>query len=88
MANCGIHDGLRRCRRIGSRFDSDSLSIADTLDQISPPTACYAPEVRRLLDDGTVRAVIDSTFPLSEARQSHGRAAKGHIQGKIVLTVE
>lgn len=45
-------------------------------------------EVGRLLDDGTVRVVIDSTYPLSQARLSHERAAKGHIQGKIVLTVE
>jgi len=44
-------------------------------------------EAGRLLDDGTVRILIDSTFPLSEARQSHERAAKGHIRGKIVLTV-
>ena len=44
-------------------------------------------EVRSLLDDGTLRVLIDSTFPLSEARQSHVRAAKGHIQGKIILTV-
>ncbi len=41
----------------------------------------------RYLDDGTIRAVIDSTYPLAEARQAHERAAKGHIQGKIVLTV-
>ena len=41
----------------------------------------------RLLDAGTVRVVLDSTFPLAEARQAHERAARGHIQGKIVLTV-
>lgn len=44
-------------------------------------------EVGRLLDDGTVRVVLDSSFPLKEAREAHERAAKGHIQGKIVLTV-
>lgn len=44
-------------------------------------------EVGRLLDDGTVRVVIDSSFPLREARKAHERAANGHIQGKIVLTV-
>ena len=42
----------------------------------------------RLLDAGTVRVVIDSTFPLADARGAHERAARGHIQGKIVLTVE
>ncbi|MFI7504064.1 NADP-dependent oxidoreductase [Streptomyces sp. NPDC049687] len=44
-------------------------------------------EVGRLLDAGTVRVAIDSTFPLADARAAHERAARGHIQGKIVLTV-
>jgi len=44
-------------------------------------------ELGRLLAAGTVRVVIDSTFPLAQARQAHERAARGHIQGKIVLTV-
>lgn len=44
-------------------------------------------EVGRLLDAGTVRVVIDSAFPLADARKAHERAAHGHIQGKIVLTV-
>jgi hypothetical protein len=30
-----------------NRFDNDSLSIADTLDQISPPTVCHAPPAAR-----------------------------------------
>lgn len=41
----------------------------------------------RLLDDGTVRVVIDSTFALAEASAAHQRAALGGIQGKIVLIV-
>ncbi|AMM18628.1 NADPH:quinone reductase (plasmid) [Burkholderia sp. PAMC 28687] len=44
-------------------------------------------ELGRLLHDGTIRVAIDSTFPLAEACQSHERAARGHIQGKIVLAV-
>jgi NADPH:quinone reductase-like Zn-dependent oxidoreductase len=44
-------------------------------------------ELGRLLDAGTVRVSIDSTFPLADARKAHERAARGHIQGKIVLTV-
>ncbi|MET3762070.1 NADP-dependent oxidoreductase [Sphingomonas sp. UYEF23] len=44
-------------------------------------------EVARLLDNGTVRVVIDSTFPLADAAKAHERAAAGGIQGKIVLTV-
>jgi NADPH:quinone reductase-like Zn-dependent oxidoreductase len=40
-----------------------------------------------LLEAGTLRVAIDSTFPLAEAKQAHERAALGHIQGKIALTV-
>lgn len=45
-------------------------------------------EVGALLDDGSIRIVIDSTYPLAEARKAHERAEGGHIQGKIVLTVD
>lgn len=44
-------------------------------------------ELGRLIDAGTVRVAIDSTFALAEARAAHERAARGHIRGKIVLTV-
>lgn len=45
-------------------------------------------ELGRLFDAGTLRVAIDSTFPLAEADKAHERAARGHIQGKIVLTVD
>lgn len=44
-------------------------------------------EVRHLLNDGTIRVAIDSTFSLADAGKAHERAAEGHIQGKIVLNV-
>ncbi len=44
-------------------------------------------ELGSLLDAGTLRVALDSTFPLADARGAHERAARGHIQGKIVLTV-
>jgi NADPH:quinone reductase-like Zn-dependent oxidoreductase len=44
-------------------------------------------EFGSLVDEGTVRVAIDSTFPLADARKAHERAARGHIQGKIILTV-
>jgi len=40
-----------------------------------------------LLDAGTIRVAIDSSFALADARQAHERAARGHLQGKIVLEV-
>ena len=44
-------------------------------------------ELGKLLDDGTIRVGVDSTFALKDARLAHERAARGHIQGKILLTV-
>lgn len=40
-----------------------------------------------LLDAGTLRVAIDSTYALADARAAHERAARGHLRGKIVLTV-
>lgn len=44
-------------------------------------------EAGRLLNDGSIRVVIDSTFPLAEASNAHARALRGGIQGKVVLIV-
>jgi NADPH:quinone reductase-like Zn-dependent oxidoreductase len=43
--------------------------------------------IGHLFDEGRLQVGVDSTYPLSEAAAAHARAARGHIQGKIVLTV-
>jgi NADPH:quinone reductase-like Zn-dependent oxidoreductase len=44
-------------------------------------------ELASLLDAGTIRVAIDSTYRLADARKAHERAATGNLQGKLVLTV-
>ncbi|MFF9900061.1 NADP-dependent oxidoreductase [Streptomyces longispororuber] len=44
-------------------------------------------EIGRLFDEGKLQVGVDSTYPLPEAAHAHRRAAQGHLQGKIVLTV-
>ncbi|WP_296945784.1 NADP-dependent oxidoreductase [uncultured Massilia sp.] len=44
-------------------------------------------QIARLLEDGTLRVAIDSTFALADAASAHARAARGHLRGKIVLAV-
>jgi NADPH:quinone reductase-like Zn-dependent oxidoreductase len=44
-------------------------------------------EIGRLLLDGTLQVAIDSTYGLADARAAHERAGRGHLQGKLVLTV-
>ncbi|GAA3526380.1 NADP-dependent oxidoreductase [Amycolatopsis ultiminotia] len=87
---------LRTIKRGGSlypayfgEFDDEenaALGITVTAAQVRANGAQLA-EIGRLLENGTIRVAIDSTFPLKDAQAAHERAAKGHIQGKIVLTV-
>jgi NADPH:quinone reductase-like Zn-dependent oxidoreductase len=67
--------------------DAGALGVTVSTTQVRSNGA-QLEQIGHLLDDGTIRVVIDSTYPLAEARQAHERAAKGHIQGKIVLTVK
>ena len=87
---------LRTIRRGGALFpvfpgfsDADAaakLGVTVSMTQVRSNGAQLA-ELGRLLDNGTVRVAIDSTFPLADARDAHERAAQGHVRGKIVLTV-
>ncbi|MEV2221731.1 zinc-binding dehydrogenase [Nocardia vinacea] len=43
-------------------------------------------ELGQLPDAGMLRVAIGSTFSLADATAAHERAARGHIQGEIVLT--
>ena len=66
--------------------EAEKLGVAVSSVQVRSSGAQLS-EVSRLLDNGTLRVVIDSSFPLAEATQAHKHAARGGIQGKIVLTV-
>jgi NADPH:quinone reductase-like Zn-dependent oxidoreductase len=88
---------LRTLKRGGALFpvfplgfsgsdEAEKLGVTVSSTQVRSSGAQLA-ELARLLDAGTIRAVIDSTYPLAEARKAHERAAAGHIRGKIVLTV-
>lgn len=36
---------------------------------------------------GTLRVIVDRTFPLAEAAEAHRLLARGHVTGKLILTV-
>jgi NADPH:quinone reductase-like Zn-dependent oxidoreductase len=40
-----------------------------------------------LIDGGQLRPIIDTVFPLAQARQAYEQAERGHTRGKIVLRV-
>lgn len=88
---------LRTLRRGGALFPIFPLGFTGAEEAARLGVTVSATQVRsngsqlveagRLLAAGTVRVAIDSTFVLADARQAHERAARGHIQGKLVLTV-
>ncbi|MCW6512947.1 NADP-dependent oxidoreductase [Lichenifustis flavocetrariae] len=89
---------LRTLKRGGALFpvfplgfsgaeEVERLGVTVSATQVRSNGAQLA-ELGRLLDTGTIRVVLDSTYPLADARKAHERAAQGHIQGKIVLNVE
>jgi NADPH:quinone reductase-like Zn-dependent oxidoreductase len=88
---------LRTLKRGGAQFpifplgssgaeEAESLGVTVSTTQVRSSGEQLA-KLARLLDAKTIRVAIDSTYPLADARQAHERAAKGHIRGKIVLTV-
>ncbi len=66
--------------------DARERDIVVSTTQVRSSGAQLA-QIARLLDDGTIRIAIDSTFALSDVRDAHRRAAAGHVAGKIVLSV-
>jgi NADPH:quinone reductase-like Zn-dependent oxidoreductase len=88
---------LRTVKRGGALFpvfglgatgteEAETLGITMSTTQVRSSGAQLA-EIAKLLDNGTVRVAIDSTFSLADAQKAHQRAAQGNTQGKIVLTV-
>ncbi|MFI2744228.1 NADP-dependent oxidoreductase [Zhouia sp. PK063] len=70
-------DGAEEAKKLGVHVSATQVRSN------GPQLATIAP----LMDNGTLQVAIDSTFPLSAASKAHERAEKGHLQGKIVLTV-
>lgn len=44
--------------------------------------------IGELIDRGLIRAIVETVFPLSQARQAYEQASKKHTRGKIVLRVD
>ena len=53
----------------------------------STPRAERLEHLARLLDEGRVRPVVDSTYPLEQVRDAFGRLTSGRAAGRIVLTL-
>lgn len=70
----GYHEAARR------RITVSSIQVRSSGRQLE--------EAGRLFENGALRVVTDSIYPLSDAAAAHERAARGGIQGKIVLVID
>ena len=71
-----------RARRLlvpGGRFVSVRSSTTESLADL-----WY---VRDLLESGSLRAVIDRTYPLEAIRDAHEYVEQGHKKGNVVISV-
>ena len=88
---------LRTIKRGGALFPVYPLGFDGADEAARRGVAVSSTQVRsngtqlealgRLLAEDRLRVAIDSTFALADARQAHERAARGGIQGKIILSV-
>lgn len=67
--------------------EADRLGITVSSTQVRSNGAQLA-AAALLLEDGTIRVMVDAALPLAQAARAHERAAQGHIQGKIVLFID
>jgi NADPH:quinone reductase-like Zn-dependent oxidoreductase len=54
---------------------------------ISTPTHADLVLLKGLIEAGTMRPVIDRTYPLSETPEALGYVGEGHARGKVVITM-
>lgn len=86
---------LKVIKRGGSLYLVNPLGFSGREEAIERGITVSSTQVRssgaqlaqagRLLENGTIRVVIDSTYPLAHASAAHERASRGGIQGKVVL---
>lgn len=69
--------------------DADTLAAVGATGGVFmvQPSSEGLGRIAGLIDAGTVRVLIDSVFPLSEARAAHTKSQTGRAKGKIVLEV-
>jgi len=55
---------------------------------ITQPDAAQLAKIAELVDAGQLKPIVDTVMPLSEVRRAHEMSERGHVRGKILLTVD
>lgn len=62
-----------------NRYSMKTFSVAPSHQDLE--------ELKRLVEEGRLRTVLDSTFALEDLMEAHERSQTGHARGKVVVTI-
>lgn len=71
---------------VAKRFGWVKHAVQYHLVVVSPNGSLLA-EVLDAVAAGSIRAVVDRSFPLAEAGKAHDYLAQGHASGKVLLDI-
>jgi NADPH:quinone reductase-like Zn-dependent oxidoreductase len=63
------------------------LPHPETIEMLVYASSEGLAELRSMVEEGTLKPVIDSTYPFERVVEAHARSEAGHARGKIVLVV-
>ena len=49
------------------------------------PSLSGLEQLTELVQDGTIKPIIDSVFKIEDIEQAHRKAATGHVSGKVII---
>ena len=49
------------------------------------PSLSGLEQLTELVQDGTIKPIIDSVYNIEDISQAHSKAATGHVSGKVII---
>ncbi|MEM7157550.1 MAG: NADP-dependent oxidoreductase [Myxococcota bacterium] len=83
-----LKDGGRLFSVVGTPDPGELAAVGATGgNYMVQPSREHLERIGTLIDEGRIRVLVDSIFPLSETRAAHDKSQTGRARGKIVLEV-
>ena len=83
-----IRDGGRLVSTLEPPKEAGGRNVTITPRWMAEPNAAELGEVADLMAAGKVKVTVSETFPLGDVGKAYERQEKGHVRGKIVLTID